>query len=196
MINTDMIVAQARNNQVPPTWQVYHGRSSFYVRQIVIGAFLLAFAAAGAIYFVSHPFIAIVPGYTSDSNVDPQTFTLDRAFDFLMVGLFAVAGIFAVIRYLLELGRAYEHVLVLMPEGFVLSTGKTIAHAYGTIRDMKLVRSRYASSLKIYTWNAQKPVSVRLDGRFGNPKQLISTIYAMWKNCVTIAPAMRQPSWQ
>jgi hypothetical protein len=195
MINTDMIVAQARNNQVPPTWQVYHGRSSFYVRQTVIGAFLLAFAAAGTIYLVSHPFVAIVPGYASDNNVDPQMFTLDRAFDFVMVGLFALVGIGAVIRYLLELGRAYQHVLILMPEGFVLSTGKTVAYAYGTIREMKLVKSRYASSLKIHTWNAQKPVRVRLDGRFGNPKQLTPTIYAMWKNCVTIAPAMRQPSW-
>jgi hypothetical protein len=195
MINADMIVAQARNNQVPPTWQVYHGRSSFYVRQIVIGAFLLALAAAGAIYLVSHPFIAIVPGYVSDNNVDPQTFTLDRAFDFVMVGLFALVGIGAVIRYLLELGRAYQHVLILMPEGFVLSTGKTVAYAYGTIKEMKLVRSRYASSLKLYTWNAQKPVRVRLDGRFGNPKQLTATIYAMWKNSVTSAPALRQPSW-
>ena len=112
-----------------------------------------------------------------------------------MVGLFALAGIVAVIRYLLELGQAYQHVLVLMPEGFVLSTGKTVAYAYGTIREMKLVRSRYANSLKIYTWNAQKPVSVRIDGRFGNPKQLTSTIHTMWKNCVTSAPAMRQPSW-
>jgi hypothetical protein len=196
MMNTDMIVAQARNNQVPPTWQVHHGRSSFYVRQIAIGAFLLAFAAAGAIYLVSHPFIAIVPGYAAgDSNVDSQTFTLDRAVDFVLLGLFALVGIGAMIRYLLELGRAYQHVLVLLPEGFVLSTGKTVAYAYGTIREMKLVKSRYASSLKIHTWNAQKPVRVRLDGRFGNPKQLTGTIYTMWKNCVTIAPAMRQPSW-
>ena len=196
MVNIDMIVAQARNNQVPPTWQVYHGRSSFYVRQIVIGAIVLAFAAAGAIYLVSHPFIAIVPGYTSDNNVDPQMFTLDRAFDFIMVGLFALVGIAAVIRYLPEPGRAYQYVLVLMPEGFVLNTGKTAAYAYGTIREMKLVRSRYTSSLKIYPWNTQKPVSVRLDGRFGNPKQLNSTIYTMWKNCVTVAPTIRQPSWQ
>ena len=195
MVNIDMIVAQARNNQVPPTWQVYHGRSSFYVRQIAIGAFLLVVAAAGTIYLISNPFTAIVPGYASGDNIDPQTFTLYRSFDFIMVGLFALAGIVAVIRYLLELGRAYQQVLVLMPEGFVLSTGKTITYAYGTIREMKFVRSRYANSLKIYPWNAQKPVSVRLDGRFGNPKQLVSIIYGMWKNCVTVAPAVRQPSW-
>ncbi len=191
MVNIDMIVAQARNNQVPPTWQVYHGRSSFYVRQIIVGALLLAFAAAGAIYLVSHPFTAIVPGYASDNNVDPQTFTLYRAVDFLVVGLFALVGIVAGVRYLRELGRAYQYVLVLMPEGFVLSTGKTVAYAYGTIREMKLVRSRYANSLKIYTWNAQKPVSIKFDGRFGNPKQLISTIYGMWKNHVTVAAATR-----
>lgn len=196
MVNIDMIVAQARNNQVPPTWQVYHGRSSFYVRQIVIGAVLLAFAAGGTIYLVAHPYIAIVPGYTSDNPLDPQMFTFNRGLDFAIAGLVALAGIVAVIRYLLELGRVNEYVLVLMPEGFVLSTGKTIAYAYGTIREMKIVRSRYANSLKISTWNAQKPVSVRLDGRFGNPKQLISTIYTMWKNRVTVAPVMRQPSWQ
>ena len=196
MVNIDMIVARARNNQVPPTWQVYHGRSSFYVRQIVIGAIVLAFAAAGAIYLVSHPFIAIVPGYTSDNPLDPQMFTFNRGLDFAIAGLVALTGIGAVIRYLPEPGRAYQYVLVLMPEGFVLSTGKTVAYAYGTIREMKFVRSSYANSLKIYTWNAQKPASVRLDGRFGNPKQLTSTIYTMWKNSVTVAPAMRQPSWQ
>lgn len=193
MINTDIVLTQARSNQAPPTWQVYRGRPSFYARQIVLGGFLLAVAAAGAIYLISHPFIAVTAGYAGD-NLDPQTFHFTRGADFVLLGLFAITGIGAMIRYLFELSKAYQQVLVLLPEGFALGTSQTVAYAYGTIREMRLIHARGRSSLDIYAWNAQKPVRVRFDGRFGNSRQLVGAIYAMWKNYTTVGWAMQLPS--
>src|SRR5712691_9931535 len=194
MINTNFVLMQARNNLVPPTWQVYRGRPSFFLRQVALGGLLLVLATALAVYLVTHPFTAVTVGYVG-GDLDPQTFSFTRMADIVALGIFAIISLGAAVWYSLELSRVHHHVLVLLPEGFAMGTSKAASYTYGAIREMKIVNYRGTSSLKIYAGNAQKSIYVRFDGRFGNPRQVTRTIYAMWKNYAFARSAMQPPSW-
>ncbi len=182
MINTETVLMQVQSQQIPPTWRVYRGKKTFFMREAAIYSFLFLLVMALVVYLYSDPFLAITYGPFLSNTADTQTFLMTRTIDFVVLGLFMLVFIGAVFWSLLQISKAQGQMLLLMPDGFVIVERKTATYPYATIRSIKILKSRTgARSLVLSIGNAGKSRRVRLDGRFGNSKQLAETIYTLWK---------------
>lgn len=194
-INAGAVVAMARQGQVLPGWQVYRGQPSFHARQIVLAILIALIGCAGAAYLLTNPQIAIVPGYSSDTTtLDTGPFAAARAFDFVIIGLLLAGGIWYAIAHAVQISSAASRVLIVMPEGFVVSIKRPIAYSFAGMRSVSASSFQGAVTLSITDAARRGKQRVRLDGRFGNARQLAGQIIAARESYMRSRTAMRSPS--
>ena len=178
-MNAESIATMARQGQNPPAWRVFRARSGFFRNQILLGVFILALGVVGAVYLLANPLTAFVPGFGSGSQpLDPGPFMVARTVDFVVILLFVVAGIVAAVNAVRNLTRAHEQVLVLMPEGFVLSTKSSVAYLFAAMRELSASSYRGTITFTITDAATRQRQRVRLDGRFGNARQIAALVLA------------------
>ena len=147
---------------------------------------ILALGVVGAVYLLAHPLTAFVPGFGSGSQpLDPGPFMVARTVDFVVILLFVVAGIVAAVNAVRNRTRAHEQVLVLMPGGFVLSTKSSVAYLFAAMRELSASSYRGTITFTITDAATRQRERVRLDGRFGNARQIAALV---WPSGPTIVP--------
>jgi hypothetical protein len=194
-MNAETIAIMARQGQNPPAWQVYRARPAFFRNQILLGVLILALGAVGAIYLLANPLIAFVPGFGSGSqSLDPGPFMIARTVDFVVIALLLLIGVVSGVNAVRNLTQAHDQVLVLMPEGFVLCTKSATAYPYATMRGLNAASYRGTITLTIADAATQQRQRVRLDGRFGNARQLAGRIMAQRTDYLAARARAQPPS--
>jgi hypothetical protein len=192
-MNADNIVTMVQHGQNPPSWQVYRARSAYFRDQILLGVFILAIVAAGAIYLLANPLIAFVPGYdTGSETLDPGSFMTARTIDFVVIGLLLVVGLVYAVNAVRNLSRVQDQVLVLMPDGFLLGTNTPVVYPFATMQALTARSYRGTITLTITKSATRSIQRVRLDGRFGNARQLAGQIMSL-RNAYLRAQVGAQP---
>jgi hypothetical protein len=191
-MNAESIATMARQGQNSPNWQVYRARSGYFVQQVVVGLFVLALGVGGTLYLVANPLIAIVPGSGGNSQtLDPGPFMIARTVDFGIIALILLAGLWVVVVSVAHLTRLRDEVLVLMPQGLVIDTKTPVAYSFAAMRSLSARNYRGVVTFTI-TDSTERRLRVRLDGRFGNARQLAGQILAM-RNAYLRTQAGAQP---
>src|SRR5258707_6686145 len=84
MINTETVLMQVQSQQIPPTWRVYRGKKTFFMREAAIYSFLFLLVMALVVYLYSDPFLSITYGPFLSNTADTQTFLMTRTIDFVV----------------------------------------------------------------------------------------------------------------
>lgn len=179
VLNADAVMMAVRQNQIPGSWQVFRGRVAFHMQQLLGGVLILVLGFVGIMYLLLNPRIAIVPGYGSnDSPIDPGPFTIARTVDFVVLAILLLVGLWLCFSSSSQLTVARDQALVLMPDGFVISTKNPVAYAYAAMQGMSARNNRGTITFNITPVGGAQRQSFRLDGRFGNAKQIATQILA------------------
>jgi hypothetical protein len=190
MLSKDEILTYAQQGQAPAGWLVLHPRSSYLVRQALIYAVLAAVVVILGVIFISQNSYVITPGFGTGS-VDPGTFQTWRYIDEgVLAAVFLVPAI-AAIRHVIDLSNLHNHVLVLMPDGFLLKKGNTEQLVgYTGVQNISYRYDRYGNvTLNITASGTRSAYRVRLDNRYGNGRSLASQIVSMHRQFMTSAQA-------
>jgi len=193
MIDGNAIVAQTRQGSVQPTWQVLRGQSSYFYRQAGLGAVVLALGAAGIVYLLANPDTIYGYGLSDNVSISSGEFSFWRSADFVVVGLFALLGIATLIWRLAQSTNASQQLLVLMPEGFVMSTNKTQTYAFANLRSISVTVRNGTYYLNLLPASGASSVRLQIDGRFGNPKQVTQQIVAARDRFAAAKVGAQQP---
>jgi hypothetical protein len=192
MIDGNAVVAQARQGNVPPSWQVLRAKASFFYQQAGVGGLLLVVGAGGFLYLMSNPNMAIEPGVGSGTDT-ASGIGLWRNIDFAILAVFALVGIYVLVKSLADSANASQQLLVLMPEGFVISTNKMQTYEYSTIRNIAITLNRGTASIKLTPVSGASAIRVQLDGRFGTTKQIAQNILTARQRFAAAPVAPQQP---
>jgi hypothetical protein len=184
LLDANVVVAYARQDTPPPTWQVWHARTSFFIRQALIGTLVLALGAVGVGYLLSHAttvFVLGTYGSTDGGQLDAGPFMAWRTADFVVLALLGAVGAYTLIRRAAEAPGARDQVLVLMPDGVVFGTGASPrAVAFASLRTVSSARYRGIVTLTFNFINGGK-TRMTLDGRFGKPNLIAQSVIAAYR---------------
>ncbi|HEV8190016.1 MAG TPA: hypothetical protein VGP82_00800 [Ktedonobacterales bacterium] len=178
MINGEAIVAQVQHGTWPQNWQVLRAKPSHFIRLAIFVAIFFVAAAGGLIFLLGHPSDALTLGAAGSSDggaLDPAAFSLWRTVDFTMLGLVLAGLTVALVRTLVQAAQAHEQLLVLLPEGFVLKTGRAQAFDFGSMQTLSAVSTNGVVALRMVALDGQQS-TVQLDTRFGSSTQLAKRI--------------------
>jgi hypothetical protein len=173
MLNAEAVVQQVRQGSVPPQWQVWRAKSSFFLQTAALGAVFLVLGVGAAVYYLANPNHALVlqgTGPLSDSAL-----ALWRSIDFIVFTLVALVGLVVGIKGLLDMPKAQQQFLALTPEGFVKVTDKTLPYPFANIQQMKAVNNRGTITFTMQLRNGQT-ARMTLDKRFGDNKPIAQQI--------------------
>ncbi|MBA3826657.1 MAG: hypothetical protein H0X24_22500 [Ktedonobacterales bacterium] len=177
MLDPNVILQQVGAGTTPPTWRVLRARTSYFIgTALLYGVFGLA--ALGAIAYI------IISGtiFYYGAAPDPGSTGVTVWFIIDLVVLLAFTIIFLVnsIGRLINVGTAQQQMLVLTPEGFVAATPKgTQAYPFAAINGMTATAARGGDVvLAMRRADTGKQIKYTLDGRFGTPKPIASSILA------------------
>ncbi|HET8908263.1 MAG TPA: hypothetical protein VFN11_15005 [Ktedonobacterales bacterium] len=196
-LNADAVMQAVRQGYVPDSWRVYHGRVGWQVRQMLGGLLILLLGFSAAVYLLLNPDVAFVPGAAGDSiSIEAGQFTVARTVDFAVLALFLLVGFVISVASASRLPTIRGQTLVLMPAGFVLNLKKPTAYAYGAMQALNARNHRGTISFNITpVGNARRQV-LRLDGRFGNAKQIATQILMArneWQRAHAAVPSPQSP---
>jgi hypothetical protein len=182
MLDGNTVLGYAQQGSVPPTWHVWRARRSYFWVQAVGGALIFALGLGGILYFLGDPNHAIVLGsYGSPDTgtLDPTAFTAWRIADFVVAGLLVLGGGFLAVRRASELPSAAQQMLVLLPEGIVVSTGASPqSYAFASLRSLSASSYRGTYTVTLKPANGGKTARLVLNGRFGKSKPIATAILA------------------
>lgn len=177
MVNANAVVEQVRMGTAPADWQVLRANRSFFVQQAILGALLTIAAIAAAIYLLMS---GTVVGYGLNDQTPDNVLTVWLIIDMVVLLALVITGIVLAIRHLSQMGPAAEQMLVLTPEGFVRRLGagdkQTSTFDYSAISGMKTSVQSGTVYLLIQRRADGKVLKVKMDGRFGKPKQVAQEI--------------------
>lgn len=177
MFDPNQVLQQARAHMSPPNWQVLPAKQSHFLQALFGGIVLIILGIGAAGYLLLNP--GFIVGLASLVNVD-NLFTFWRVADFVICAFIVLGGAGLIRGAVAGMATQEQQMLVLMPEGFVMQKGassKTMAAiAYANVNTPKLVVQNGAASLLMARANGQGALRVRLDGRFGPPKQIAKRI--------------------
>lgn len=192
MFDPNAIVSQAQAGMAPPNWQVLRARRGFFVQGAISGVVVAVLAVAAAAYVLSS---GTVFGYGINDSTPDNVLSFWFIVDMVVLALFLIGGIIFAILRLAALGSAETHLLILMPEGFVLRTGSS-AKATRTVLYQNvatLVPSvRNGSVTLVLGLTNGRKAQVPLDSRFGKPKPLAQQIQGMHAAYVSAAVNARR----
>lgn len=196
-LNADAVMQAVRQGYVPDSWRVYHGRVGWQVRQMLGGLFILLLGFSAAIYLLLNPNVAFVPGTAGDNiPIDAGPFTVARTVDFAVLALFLLVGFVISVASASRLPTIRGQTLVLMPAGFVLNLKKPTAYAYGAMQALNARNHRGTISFNITPVGNARRQLLRLDGRFGNAKQIATQILMArneWQRAHAAVPSPQSP---
>lgn len=197
-LNVDAVMQAVRQGYVPDTWRVYHGRVGWQVQQLLVGLVILLLGFAGTIYLLLNTSIAIVPGTPGETTtVDATNLSAGRAVDFVVLAIFLALGLGLSVVASSRLTTIRDQVLVLMPDGFIINTKKPIAYSYAGMQAMSARNNRGTITFNITAAGNSRRQPLRLDGRFGNAKQLATQILVArneWQRTHGVAPSQQPPA--
>ena len=188
MINGEAIVAQARQGAVFLDGQVWRAQERYFLAQTAVAGIFVLLMVFGFFYLLSNSNHAFVIGsYGSEGGpLDDAALAGWRAFDFVAGGLFAVAMLVVLVRTAAASANAGEQVLVLLPDGFVLGTGKTPkTYPFAAYRAASASSTRGTVSLALMPAAGGRAVRVPLDGRFGKAKPIAQAILVAHRQFVS-----------
>ncbi len=191
MINGGEVLARVHSGQVPSTWQVLYARSSYFVKASAVLGVLALVLIGGLIYLNQSDFV-VLPGYGGGGSLPPDQFQTWRTIDYVVGGLLTVLFAGAAVQRLVELRSATKQMLVLLPEGFVKSTGKVpLAVAYTTVSVVEARSYRGPVSLRLKLMDGSK-LTVRFDPRFGPVRPIAQSILVAQQQYMRAYP----PKWE
>lgn len=191
MIDGNVVVAQAQQGSVPPVWQVLRAKTSFFYQHAALGMLGLLIGAGVFLYLVLNPNTAFERG--SDTTT-ASGISLWRNIDFVVLSVIALVSIYVLLKNLAESANADQQVLVIMPEGFVISTDKIQTYAFSNIHHIAItLNSRGAATIKLTPLSGSLVIHVHLDKRFGDTEQIAQNILAAREHFTAAQVAAQQP---
>lgn len=178
MLSKEEILMYVQQGQAQPDWQVLRPSKSYLTKQ-VLGYAIAAIIFVGiGVYFMGQDSLVIVPKFSGD--LDPGAFQTWRIIDIIVLILAILGFAGAAINYMLELNTAQNQMLVLMPEGFLLKKRSTEQFvAYANVSSLSpRIGSGGEATLNIKFAASTTLHQVKLDGRYGKPKELAPQIVA------------------
>jgi hypothetical protein len=188
MLNGEAVVVQARRGAVFAGGQVWHAQERYFLVQTAIAGVFVLLMIFGFFYLLSNSNQAFtIGGYGSAGGpLDSTALAGWRTFDFVAGGLFAAAMLVLLVRSAAASANAGDQVLVLLPDGLVLGTGKTPkTYPFAAFRAVSLSSTRGTVSLSLTPAAGGRAVRVPLDGRFGKAKPIAQAILVAHRQFVS-----------
>jgi hypothetical protein len=196
-LNADAVMQAVRQGYVPDSWRVYRGRVGWLVRQMLGGVLMLLLSFIGVMYLLLNPYTAVVPGTPGDhTTIETGQIAMWRGIDFVVLGFILLIGFVLSVGSASQLPNIREQVLVLMPDGFVLTLKKPTAYAYGAMQALSAQNRRGVIQFNITPGGNARRRLVALDGRFGNAKQIATQILMArneWQRVHATVPSPQSP---
>jgi hypothetical protein len=176
MLDANAIMMQVGAGTAPSTWRVLPARTGFFIG----GAATFGVAGLAALGFIAYLIIGGHIFYYGAAPTDAQGEQTWQIID-VVVSL-AVAALFlgVSIMRLVGLGSVSQQMLVLLPEGFVVSTSKGAqSYSFANMNGISGTAARDGSvTLSMRRADNGKQMRFALDGRYGTPKTIAGSIMA------------------
>ncbi|HEY7340030.1 MAG TPA: hypothetical protein VH591_04060 [Ktedonobacterales bacterium] len=173
-----------RQGHIPANWRVFHANAGFFLKKTLGGIFFALIGVVSFIALLADPSMAYVPWCTTGSTeVDSGQFALARALDFAIALALLIGGLWQA-RNLAQLSRLQEQILVLTPDGFVVNVTEPIPHAFAEMLSISARWEKSKATFSIQQGQPVRKVSLELDNRFGNTRQIATAVvaaYNTWK---------------
>jgi hypothetical protein len=180
VLDGNTVLAYAQQGSVPPNWSVWRAKLSYFIVQSVAGVLIFALGFGAIVYFLgdpNHAFVLGSYGSPDSGTLNQGAFNAWRIADFTGAGALALLGAILAIRRAAELPSAGEQMLVLLPEGIVMSTSQVPrTFAFAALRALNVSSYRGTYTLTLKPASGGKSVRIMLDGRFGKSKPIASAI--------------------
>jgi hypothetical protein len=175
MLNKEGILAYVQQGQTLPGWQILRPRMGYLARLAIIYAFVAVAVLAFGVYFISQTSFVIV--WYAGMGLSDQTW---RYIDEALLAILFVVFAGGALKYMLDINMSHTHVLVLMPDGFLLKKGETEQLvAYSGVTSISSVADRYGNvRLNIKAVGTNVLYKVRFDNRYGKSRVVASQIVA------------------
>lgn len=175
-LNADAVLTAVQQGHAPAHWQVLRARVGYHVRQILGGVFLLLLGFVGVLILLANPDSAYLPGSGGNNVLDPGPFAAARTFDFVVLAIVLLVSLGLSAFAASQLATVRDQMLVLMPEGFVIYARKPMAYDFAGIQAMTARNNRGTITFNVTPVGGGRSQTFRLDGRFGNAKEIATRI--------------------
>jgi hypothetical protein len=194
MVDPNAIVMQVNSGNVPPQWRVLRAKTGYFVRNGILYSVLGVAALIGlVVFFFSDTIFYYGPAPDPGSTGATVWFIIDLVVIIALAAVFLITGI----RNLVGVGSAQQQMLVLMPEGFLVTTAKGVqSYPFGNINGMTAATQRGGDVvLTMRRADNGQQLKYTFDGRFGAPKTIAGSILsAQGQYATAMAQARQQPA--
>lgn len=188
MLAGETVVAQVDHGAAPPNWQITRGRPAFHLQQIILGVVVVAIGVVGAVFLLANPDQAF--SYGAGGEASMSVINGWRTVDFVVLAIFALAGAYLIVQHTGSYASAKSDLLVMVPEGFVIRTGRRIqTYDFATLTSLRATLSRGTLIVNATQASGAKLRS-SIDGRFGKVKPIGQAILAAYSQyrAATVRP--------
>lgn len=177
MMEGQAVLAQACQGRAAPDWQVLPARPGRFVRNIAMFGVAAVVLVVLLILLAANPNEAVTPGSSIDSD---SVLTFWRTVDFIVGAALVLACVGGTILAARDFDSRHSQMLVLMPDGFVMQTSadprSMRAVGYAAISGVNVSVMRGEYTLTMPRTDGHGFTRIRLDDRFGAPKQIVQRI--------------------
>jgi hypothetical protein len=195
MVDPNAIVMQVNAGNVPPQWRVLRAKTGFFIGNAIWYGILGIAALAGIAYLlISGSYISYGPKPTNAQGEMLWQLANIGVLLVLVIFFFAVS-----IRRIVGLGSVAQQMLVLMPEGFIVTTAKGIqSYPFANLNGITAANTDDGEVvLKMRRADNGQQIEYQVDGRFGSPKTVAGNIVAAQGQFTTaMIQARQQPPQQ